>query len=125
MKAKDKAQAIASHLAAKKGVDIAVLDLHEVSSFTDFFVIASGSSSRHVKTLADETLKTMREHGERALGVEGDPPGRWVLVDLGDVVVHLFEPEARSFYGLERLWGEAEQLEVPDGARAKLAEAAP
>lgn len=123
MKAKEKALTIATQLAAKKGIDIEIFDLAEISSFTDFFVICSGTSSRHVKALADETLETARRHGERPLGTEGNPPGRWVLVDLGDVVVHLFEPEAREFYALERLWGDAEQVPVPTPDEAPLAEA--
>ncbi len=97
MTSKDKAVALATELAQKKGTDIQVFDLRGVSSFTDFFVIATGTSNRHVKTLANVALKTARELGERRLGVEGNPPGRWILVDLDDVVVHLFEREAREF----------------------------
>ncbi len=124
MNPRDKALAIATALASRKGIDVLVLDLHEISSFTDFFVIATGTSNRHVKSLAEATMECMRGCGERALGIEGDPPGRWILVDLGDVVVHLFEPSARDFYSLERLWGEAERLSVPDVMDAELAEAA-
>ena len=124
MNPRDKALAIATALASRKGIDVLVLDLHEISSFTDFFVITSGTSTRHVKSLAEATMECMRGCGERSLGVEGDPPGRWILVDLGDVVVHLFEPSARDFYSLERLWGEAERLSVPDVMDAELAEAA-
>lgn len=113
MTSRDKAVALATELAQKKGTDIQVFDLRGVSSFTDFFVIATGTSNRHVKTLANVALKTARELGERRLGVEGNPPGRWILVDLGDVVVHLFEREAREFYALERLWSEAELVELP------------
>ena len=113
MTSKDKAVALATELAQKKGTDIQVFDLRGVSSFTDFFVIATGTSNRHVKTLANVALKTARELGERRLGVEGNPPGRWILVDLDDVVVHLFEREAREFYSLERLWSEAELVELP------------
>jgi ribosome-associated protein len=123
LKAKEKALAIATQLAAKKGLDIEIFDLSEISSFTDFFVICTGTSNRHVKTLADETLETARQHGERSLGVEGDPPGRWILVDLGDVVVHLFESEAREFYALERLWGEADPVPVPEADAERIAEA--
>ena len=123
MTSQEKAVAIGTALLAKKASNVLVFDLREVSSFTDFFVLASGTSRRHVKALAEETLRAAREEGERALGVEGDPPGRWILVDLDDVVVHLFEPEAREFYGLERLWGEAERMELPE-AEADLAEVA-
>ncbi len=112
MTSKEKAVALATEIGGKKGIDIQVFDLRGVSSFTNFFVIATGTSNRHVKTLAEATLNLAREHGERPLGTEGDPPGRWILVDLGDVVVHLFDREAREFYALERLWGEAELVDV-------------
>ncbi len=114
MTSKEKAVALAGEIADKKGRDIQVFDLRGISSFTDFFVIATGTSNRHVKTLANATLRSAREQGERKLGLEGDPPGRWILVDLDDVIVHLFEQEARDFYSLERLWGEAELVEVPE-----------
>ena len=113
MTSKEKAVTLAAEIADKKGTDIQVFDLRGVCSFTDFFVIATGTSNRHVKTLANATLKSAREHGERRLGIEGSPRGRWILVDLADVVVHLFEREAREFYALERLWSEAELVELP------------
>ena len=114
MTSKEKALALASAIAAKNGIDIQIFDLREVSSFTDFFVIATGTSNRHVRTLADAAVQTAHQHGERKLGMEGDPPGRWILVDLGDVVVHLFEAQAREFYSLERLWDEAARVELPE-----------
>lgn len=116
MTSKDLARQLASRLIRSKGVDVQVFDLHEICSFTDFFVIATGTSKRHVKTLAESTLKGARERGERPLGVEGDPPGRWILVDLGQVVVHLFEEEARAYYALERLWDDAERIRIPGPA---------
>ena len=67
-----------------------------------------------MRTLADAAVQSAREHGERKLGMEGDPPGRWILVDLGDVVVHLFEAKTREFYSLERLWAEAARVELPE-----------
>ncbi len=123
MTSKERAAALATEIAGKKGSDIQIFDLRGVSSFTDFFVIATGTSNRHVKTLAEATLSLTHEHGERPLGTEGDPPGRWILVDLGDVVVHLFEREAREFYALERLWGEAQLVDVSAPATS-VAEAA-
>ena len=114
MTSKDKALAIATEIADQKGMDIQIFDLREVSSFTDFFVIATGTSNRHVRGLADAAVQTAHQHGERKLGLEGDPPGRWILVDLGDVVVHLFETQTREFYSLERLWDEALRLELPE-----------
>jgi len=110
---KEKALALATAIAAKNGIDILIFDLREVSSFTDFFVIATGTSDRHVQTLADAAIEAARLLDDRPLGVEGRKGGRWVLVDLGDVVVHLFGAEAREFYGLERLWGEDEDEDEP------------
>ncbi len=124
MTSREKALALATEVAGKQGMDIQILDLREVSSFTDFFVIATGTSNRHVRTLADATVQSARQHGERKLGMEGDPPGRWILVDLGDVVVHLFEAKAREFYSLERLWDEAARVELPE-AEALASRAAP
>ena len=113
MNPREKALLLASQLVDHRGLDVEVFDLREISSFTDFFVIATGTSRRHVRTLADATLRGARQQGEHPLGVEGDPPGRWVLVDLGDVVVHLFDEDARDFYALERLWGDGGKLPVP------------
>ena len=123
MNSKKRAVELAQKIVSKKGADVQVFEMKEVASFTDFFVLATGTSTRHVKTLRDEAVKTARVQGEHALGVEGDPPGRWILVDLGDVVVHLFEAEARNMYSLENLWGEAFPLELPPDPAARLAQA--
>ena len=88
-----------------KGVDILSLDVAEASGFTDHMVIVTGTSRRHVKSLADNLLRRCREVGVRPLGVEGEEVADWVLVDLGDAVVHIMSPEARDFYNLEKLWG--------------------
>ena len=88
----------------QKAVDVAVLDVREVASFTDFMVIASGTSRRHVKSLADRVVERARDAGVRALGVEGTEVAEWVLIDLGDVVVHVMQPTIRGFYSLEKLW---------------------
>ncbi len=112
MSAADRAQQVAQALANKGGLEVCVLDLVAEAAFTDFFVIATGTSDRHLRTLADVTVEIARELGDRPLGVEGAKTGRWVLVDLGDVVVHLFRREVREFYSLERLWGEDEPRAV-------------
>ncbi len=91
----------------RKAVDITVLDLRGVNDATDFFVIASGTSEGHVRGLADAVLDRLERHGFRCHHLEGHPGGRWVLIDFVDFVVHLFHPEARAFYQLERLWGDA------------------
>ena len=91
-------------LAYLKAVDPIVLDVRQLSSGTDYMVVASGTSSRHVKSLANSVLMEAKAQGARPLGVEGAGVGEWVLVDFGDVVVHVMQPATRSFYDLERLW---------------------
>ena len=87
-----------------KAVDPVVLDVRELSSVMDWLIVASGTSSRHVKSLADNIMMRAKQQGLRPLGVEGKRVGEWVLVDFGDVVVHVMQPAARNFYDLERLW---------------------
>jgi ribosome-associated protein len=93
-----------------KGRDIVVLDLRGLSEATDFFIIASGTSDTHVRGLGHAVLDRLDRRGARAHHVEGLPTGRWVLLDFVDFVVHLFHPEARSFYQLERLWNDAPEF---------------
>ncbi len=116
MTAKQLATAIANELTAKRGLDIRILDLRDMRSFTDYFVIASASSDRHAQTLADAATTAAKHLGEQPLGIEGQQIGRWILIDLGEVVVHVFQREAREFYGIERLWGDAESLALPIAA---------
>ena len=87
-----------------KAVEPVVLDVRELSSVMDWLIVASGTSSRHVKSLSDSVIMKAKEQGVRPIGVEGERVGEWVLVDFGDVVVHVMQPAARSFYDLERLW---------------------
>ena len=107
------AEAAASALTDKRGVEVRILDLGELRSFTDLFVIAGATSDRHARTLADAVVEAAAKRGERALGMEGEEQARWILIDLGDVVVHVFQQDAREYYGLERLWGEAEAVAWP------------
>ncbi len=100
----------------RKGHHITVLDLRSVSDATDFFVIASGTSDAHVRGLADAVLEALGRAGHHAYHVEGLPAGRWVLLDYVDFVVHLFHPETRGFYQLERLWGDAPVVYSAAGA---------
>ncbi|HEU4992602.1 MAG TPA: ribosome silencing factor [Luteimonas sp.] len=96
-----------------KAKDVVEIDVRGKSSVTDFMVIASGTSSRHVKSIADEVVKFAKRLDVMPLGVEGELEAEWVLVDLGDVVVHVMLPRVREFYALERLWTVGDQ--PPEG----------
>ena len=98
-----------------KAQDITTIDVREKTSITDFMVIASGTSSRHVKSLVDNVLEKTKEQGVRPIGSEGLDSGEWALLDLGDIVVHVMLPTARQFYDLERLWQGAEQSRAQQG----------
>lgn len=91
----------------RKALDLRVLQLEAVSDFTDFFMVCSGNSGRQVSAIADGIEKALREQGIRPLHIEGAVSARWVLLDYGDFVVHVFDPETRGYYGIERLWADA------------------
>lgn len=93
-----------------KGRDLLILDLRGLSDATDYFIVASGTSDAHVRGIANSVLDKLGRRGVRAHHVEGLPTGRWVLLDFVDFVVHLFHPEARGFYQLERLWSDAPEF---------------
>ena len=93
-----------SALSDKKGEHIVSLDVRKMTTVTDFMVIADGASSRHVKALAQSVIDKAKQAGVKPLGVEGEGAAEWILVDLGDVVVHIMSPQTRAFYQLERLW---------------------
>jgi ribosome-associated protein len=94
----------------RKGVRLVVIDLRGLSDAADFFVVASGTSDAHVRGLADGVLQAMEQAGQSPHHVEGIQTGRWVLLDFVDIIVHLFHPETRAFYQLERLWQDAPTL---------------
>ena len=97
----------------KKALEIVVLDLREVASFTDYFIITSGTNTRQVQAIADEVVEQLKKQGTRAARVEGYKTAEWVLVDFGDFIVHVFEDKSRRFYDLERLWRDAARVPLP------------
>ena len=94
----------------RKGIDPVVLQVSSLTEVTDYMMMVSGTSGRHVKAIVDNVLETAKQHGVHVLGVEGRDRNEWVLVDLADVVLHVMRPQTRSFYDLERLW---DALESP------------
>ena len=114
LSAKEVALEVTRALDAKKVIDIRLLRIEKVSSLADYFLICTGSSNTHVKTLCDYAEYTMEQLGEPMLGREGHRGNSWELLDFGSVVVHVFTEEARKFYDLERLWADAEQVDLKD-----------
>lgn len=114
MESKQLARKLAKLALSKKALDIKILDLRKLTTITDFFVICTGSSDPQVKAISDSIIDGSKKLGERAWHKEGFTHRNWVLLDFVDVVVHIFLPETRSFYGLEKLWGDAEISEVKD-----------
>jgi ribosome-associated protein len=97
----------------KKAVDLVVLDLRKAKAFTDFFVICTGTSTRQVHAIADGIQAALTKAGSKPVLVEGQTRADWVLIDYFDCIFHVFTPTTREFYGLERLWGDAERIEIP------------
>ena len=97
---------------SKKAINLRVLDLREVTSFTDYFVICSGGNSRQVQAIANEIQQKLSAAGERPTNVEGLETAEWVLLDYGDLVVHVFSEAARAYYDLDRLWRTAQDVAV-------------
>jgi len=106
--------------AEKKAIDLTVLDLRGISSFTDFFVIATGTNRRQVQAIADEVSDQLKRNGSPAARVEGYQNAEWVLIDYGDFVVHVFDDKARRFYDLERLWREGRRRDLSPDDLTKL-----
>jgi ribosome-associated protein len=98
----------------KKATKVVVLDLRDTPAFTDFFVLCSGQNQRQVKAIADSVEETLRAAKIRPAHVEGYERAEWVLMDFFSFIVHVFSPNTREFYGLERLWGDAERIEITD-----------
>ena len=106
--------AVTKALDEKKGMDIKLLKIDKVSSLADYFLICTGTSNTHVKTLCDYAELTLENLGEKLLGREGHRGNSWELLDFGTVVVHVFTEEARKFYDLERLWADAENVDLSE-----------
>lgn len=100
-----------------KGRDVVFLDVRKISGFTDYMVIATGTSTRHVASMADKVIERMRAHGRKPGGVEGLDAGDWVLVDFGEAVVHLMRQQTRDFYALEKLWADGKVVRRENGVR--------
>ena len=112
--ANEVALAVTKALDEKKGMNIKLLKIDRVSSLADYFLICTGTSNTHVKTLCDYAEYTLEQLGEHMLGREGHRGNTWELLDYGSLVVHVFTEEAREFYSLERLWADAEQVDIRD-----------
>ena len=107
----EKIKRIVEILQDKKGLDITLLDLRKLTDTSDYFLLSTGTSEQHVRSLASELREKLAEIGEKPWHVEGADSGRWILLDYVHFVVHIFRQEARDFYALERLWGDAERTE--------------
>ena len=117
MLAQECALLCAAYAQEKKAFDVRLLDVRKVSSLTDYLLIVSGRSDRQVQAVADAIhLGLKKDHDTRPLAIEGMKEGRWVLLDYGDVMVHVFQETVRGYYDLDGLWSEAGELEVPEDA---------
>ena len=114
LSAKKVAYEVTKALDEKKGMDIKLLKIDKVSSLADYFLICTGTSNTHVRTLCDYAEYTLEQLGEPMLGREGHRGNYWELLDFGSLVVHVFTQEAREFYSLERLWADAEEINISD-----------
>jgi ribosome-associated protein len=113
--ARDRALIAATAASAKKGDDIVILEVGDIIAIIDSFVLVSASNSRQVRTIVDEIEDAMRAHDDsRPIGIEGKNDASWVLLDYGDVVVHVFLEETRAYYDLDRLWADAPRFEFED-----------
>lgn len=110
--AKEVAAIAAKALDSKKGIDLRLIEISDISTLADYFLICTASSNTHVRTLCDAVEEAMDEAGEPMVGREGHRGGTWVVLDFGCVVVHVFTEEMRAFYDLERLWQDGKQVSM-------------
>lgn len=113
-----KAALIAEAAYELKAERVVGLDVREISTFADTFILATGTSDRHVRSVADSIQEALKAHGEPPIGVEGYDEGRWVLIDCTDTIVHLFQQEVREYFDLERLWSDADAIELEPPAQS-------
>ncbi len=111
MKPIEKARRCLEIIQERKAIDPILMEVGRLTSFTDYFLVASGNSSRQVQAISQHMARRLREEGFRPLGVEGEQEGHWVLMDYGDVVIHIFYQPVREFYDLEGLWTEAPRVD--------------
>ncbi|HYQ61574.1 MAG TPA: ribosome silencing factor [Desulfatiglandales bacterium] len=111
MKTIDKARLCLEIIQERKAIDPVLMEVGRLTSFTDYFLVASGASSRQVQAISQHMARRLREEGFRPFGIEGEQEGHWVLMDYGDVVIHIFYQPVREFYDLEGLWTEAPRVE--------------
>lgn len=104
---------------SKKSIDLKVLDLQGISSFTDYFLICSGTNTRQNQAISNEIEEQLAKLGEKPFSTEGYDTANWILMDYGDFVIHIFQEDTRKFYDLERLWGMAQELPVPEETPAR------
>ena len=95
-----------------KAIEIAVIDLKEKSSFADFMIVAGGSSSRHINSMAQKIINFLKKKNLKNISIEGLQKSDWVLIDAGDIILHLFQPEIREFYNLEKMWAQIGEVET-------------
>jgi ribosome-associated protein len=119
IESRDKARLIVEAAGGLLAEEIVALDVRQAVSFADVFVVATGRSDRQVRAIGAGIAEALAKLGEKPLGVEGEEEGRWLLMDFGDVIVHVFQPEVRRHYDLERLWSEAAVLDLAAPARRK------
>jgi ribosome-associated protein len=110
--AEEKAALVSRIAIDRKALDVVVLDMRDISSITDYFLICSGGSERQVRAIADAIDEALGASGAVSLGVEGYREGHWILMDFGDVIVHIFSQETREYYDLERLWAIAPRIDL-------------
>ncbi len=108
--AREKALRARAALADKRAVDPVLLDMREITLITDYFLICHGTSNVHIRALGEAVVEALKEEGIRPYGVEGRDGARWVLLDYGDLIVHIFAEQEREFYALERLWSDAQRV---------------